>query len=209
MNKPPTYFSRWRSYPKSCAGHTAQGFGIGLMALSPLILAALWPLTAVATVLVAGVFLLSVRQRRAQGDQSPQNRQHRLGLRRPVRWHLAGGRRLCRCHRPAGGAAMTDAAGQHIRDAFEYQMALETRRRLYAHAGRRRRQSAAGQRPGADPRAHRPGRCRHRRLRTRGGMTMEWIIIGGGVAAIIVVFACLAWIFDPDSHFPADDLEMR
>ena len=27
---------------------------------------------------------------------------------------------------------MTDAAGQHIRDAFEYQMALETRRRLYA-----------------------------------------------------------------------------
>lgn len=32
---PPTYFNRWRRYPRSCAGHTLQGFIIGLLILAP------------------------------------------------------------------------------------------------------------------------------------------------------------------------------
>ena len=54
--KSPTYFSRWRAYPRSCAGHTAQGWGIGVMALSPLIMGALWPLAPVAAILALGYF---------------------------------------------------------------------------------------------------------------------------------------------------------
>ena len=33
--QPPTYFNRWRRYPRSCAGHTLQGFIIGALMLAP------------------------------------------------------------------------------------------------------------------------------------------------------------------------------
>ena len=38
--KPPTYWSRWKAYGRSCAGHTLQGFLIGLLILAPILGAA-------------------------------------------------------------------------------------------------------------------------------------------------------------------------
>ena len=53
---PPTYFNRWRRYPRSCAGHTLQGFIIGLLMLSPVFLPSLWPLAAFAGLQACGYF---------------------------------------------------------------------------------------------------------------------------------------------------------
>ena len=33
--KSPTYFNRWRRYPRSCFGHTLQGYCIGTVMLAP------------------------------------------------------------------------------------------------------------------------------------------------------------------------------
>ena len=55
--KGPTYFSRWRRYPLSCLGHTAQGVAVGLLMMTPLRWQELWPLTVVACVLAVGYFL--------------------------------------------------------------------------------------------------------------------------------------------------------
>ena len=47
------YFTRWRRYGLSCAGHTAQGFGFGMLMLAPNFLLAMqaWPLTVVGAML--------------------------------------------------------------------------------------------------------------------------------------------------------------
>ena len=47
------YFTRWRRYGWSCAGHTAQGFGIGMLILGPNFLLATnaWPLSVLGCVL--------------------------------------------------------------------------------------------------------------------------------------------------------------
>ena len=41
--KQPTYFSRWRAYPRSCLGHTAQGVLTGMVILAPLLFASQMP----------------------------------------------------------------------------------------------------------------------------------------------------------------------
>ena len=59
--RPPTYFNRWRRYPRSCAGHTLQGFIIGALMLTPLLTQrwdgdSLWVFTVAGVVLALGYF---------------------------------------------------------------------------------------------------------------------------------------------------------
>lgn len=56
----PTYFNRWRRYPKSCAGHTLQGALTGLVILAPAIAALQMPSTASALTVAIILFPLTV-----------------------------------------------------------------------------------------------------------------------------------------------------
>ena len=56
----PTYFNRWRRYPKSCAGHTMQGLLTGLVILSPAIVAFQMPNAPAALTMAVILFPLTV-----------------------------------------------------------------------------------------------------------------------------------------------------
>ena len=48
----PTWFSRWRTHPMSCAGHVAQGAAVGVLAAC-----GVWELAAVGALWAAGFWL--------------------------------------------------------------------------------------------------------------------------------------------------------